>query len=91
MKPPMYIRHVTDEERAALAAGLRSRDAFTVRRCQILLASAASQKPSSIAKTLPCAPQTVRNVIHAFDARGLACVQHGSNVPIRVEPVLTAE
>jgi hypothetical protein len=91
MKPPMYIRHVTDEERAALEAGLRSRDAFPMRRCQIWLASAARQKPSSIAKTLHCAPQTVRNVMHAFDARGLACVQHGSNVPIRVEPVLNAE
>jgi hypothetical protein len=30
-------------------------------------------------------------VLHAFDARGLACVQRGSNVPITVEPVLNAE
>jgi hypothetical protein len=90
MKPPLYIRHVTDEERATLEAGLRSHEAFTVRRCQILLTSAARQKPSSIAKTWRCAPQTVRNVLHAFDAHGLACVQHWSNVPIRVEPVLNA-
>ena len=91
MKPPLYSRHITDEERAALEAGLRSRDAFTVRRCQILLASTAGQKASQIALTLHCAPQTVRNVIHAFDAHGLACVQRGSNVPISVEPVLNAE
>jgi len=91
MKPPLYIRHVTAEERAALEAGLRRADAFTVRRCQILLASAERLKPSNIAKTLRCAPQTVRNVLHAFDARGLACVQRGSNVPITVEPVLNAE
>jgi transposase len=91
MKPPLYIRHVTDEERAALAAGLRSHDAFTVRRCQMLLASAERQKPAGIAKTLHCAPQTVRNVLHAFNARGLACVQRGSNVPLRVEPVLNAD
>ena len=71
MKPPLYIRHVTDDERAALEAGLRSHEAFTVRRCQILLASAERQTPSEIAKTLRCAPQTVRNVLHAFDARGL--------------------
>jgi hypothetical protein len=90
MKPPLHIRHVTDEERAALEAGLRSSDAFTVRRCQILLASAERQKPSAIAKTLRCAPQTVRNVLHACNARGLACVQRGSNVPLRVEPVLNA-
>ena len=91
MKPPLYLRRVTDKERAALEAGLRSHEAFTVRRCQILLASAERQKPASIAKTLRCAPQTVRNVLHAFDARGLACVQRGSNVPLKVEPVLNAE
>lgn len=91
MKPPLYIRPLTDEERAALEAGLRSCEAFTLRRCQILLASAQRQKPSVIAKTLHCAPQTVRNVIHAFDEHGLACVQHGSNVPVSVEPVLNAE
>ena len=91
MKPPLYIRHVTDEERAALEAGLRSSAAFTVRRCQILLASAERQTPARIAKSLRCAPQTVRNVLHAFDARGLACVQRGSNVPIKVQPVLNAE
>jgi transposase len=91
MKPPLSLRHLTDEERAALAAGLRSHDAFTVRRCQIVLASAEGEKPSGIAKSLHCAPQTVRNVLHAFDARGLACVQRGSNVPLSVEPVLNAE
>jgi DNA-binding CsgD family transcriptional regulator len=91
MKPPLYIRHVTDEERAALEAGLRRHEAFTVRRCQIVLASAEGRKPAQIATTLHCAPQTVRNVIHAFNARGLACVQHGSTVPLRIEPVLKAE
>jgi len=91
MKPPRYIRHVTDEERAALTAGLRSHEAFTVRRCQIWLASAERQKPSGIAKTLRCAPPTVRHVLHAFNARGLACVPRGSNVPLRVEPVLNAD
>jgi hypothetical protein len=91
MKSPLSIRHVTDEERAALETGLRSHDAFTMRRSQIVLASAEGQNPSPIATTLHCAPQTVRNVMHAFDARGLACVQHGSNVPLRVEPVLNAE
>jgi transposase len=91
MKPPLSIRHVTDEERAALTAGLRSHDAFTMRRCQMLLANAERQHPSGIAKTLRCAPQTVRNVLHAFNARGLACVQRGSNVPLRVEPVLNAD
>jgi hypothetical protein len=90
MKPPLSIHPVTDEERAALDAGLRSHDAFTVRRCHILLASAERQRPSALAKTLRCAPQPVRHVLHALEARGLACVPHGSNVPLTVEPVLHA-
>jgi Winged helix-turn helix len=91
MKPPLSLHPVTDDERAALKAGLRSSDAFTVRRCQLVLASAERQQPSEIARTLRCAPPTVRHVLHAFDARGLACVQRGSTVPITVEPVLKAE
>jgi hypothetical protein len=56
-----------------------------------VFASAAGQKPTAIATALPCAPQTVRHAIHAFDERGLACLQRGSNVPISGEPVLNAE
>ena len=56
MKPPLSIRHVTDEERAALETGLRSHEAFTVRRCQIVLASAEGQKPSQIATSLALCP-----------------------------------
>jgi hypothetical protein len=91
MKPPLYIRHVTDEERAALSAGLRRHNAFTGRRCQRWLASAERQQPSGIAQTLRCAPHTGRHVLHACNARGLACVPRGSNVPLRVEPGLNAE
>jgi hypothetical protein len=45
VKPPLYNRPVTDHERAALEAGVRSSDAFTVRRCQIWLASTEGQNP----------------------------------------------
>ena len=33
MNPPLFVRPMTDPERAALRAGLRSPDAFTLRRC----------------------------------------------------------
>ncbi|MCG3211960.1 MAG: hypothetical protein FOGNACKC_05606 [Anaerolineae bacterium] len=56
-----------------------------------MLASNEGQKPSVIAKNLRCASQTVRNVIHDFEQRGLACLEPGSNAPLSVEPVLTAE
>lgn len=91
MKVPIFVRPLSSSEHEALEAGLRSKNAFSLRRCQILLASAAGQKPSVIAKQLSCASQTVRNVIHDFEARGLACLEAGSNVPLSVEPVLTAE
>ena len=71
MKPPMYVRAFTPAERQQLTAGLRSSDAFTRRRCQILLASARGQRPATIARNLGCATQSVRNAIHAFDTHGL--------------------
>jgi hypothetical protein len=36
MTPPLAIRHVTDEARAALEAGRRRHDACRVRRCQMV-------------------------------------------------------
>src|SRR5262249_48376939 len=44
MKPPSFVRTLTAAEQQPLQAGLRSADAFTVRRCQILLQSAKGQK-----------------------------------------------
>ena len=40
MQAPRFVRPPTEEEKQALAAGLRSADAFTLRRSQIILASA---------------------------------------------------
>lgn len=91
MKSPLYVHELRRPEREALEAGLRSQNAFILRRCQILLASSEGQTASVIAKNLSCASQTVRNVIHDFEQRGLACLEHGSNRPVSVEPVLTAE
>ena len=79
MKPPLYVRPLADDERDALKAGLRSPDAFTHRRSQILLASARGDTPPTIARHLGCASQTVRNTIRAFNQRGLAALQEGSH------------
>lgn len=91
MKPPLFVRELTSDERHQLEAGLRSQSAFTLRRAQILLASAEKQTASQIAHRLHCGRQTVREVIHAFHQRGLLCLQEGSHVPKSVEPVLTAD
>ena len=60
MKAPIYVRALSPEERAGLEAGLRSSDAFTLRRSQIQLASSRKQRPKVIAQNLGCATQTVR-------------------------------
>jgi transposase len=90
MKPPISLRPVTPEERQHLEAGLRSPDAFTLRRCQILLASARGQRPAQVARQLSCATQSVRNAIHAFHTRGLASLSAQSRRPKRTRAVLDA-
>ncbi len=85
MKRPIYVRPLSDAERETLEAGLRSPDAFTLRRCQILLASTDGQNAYQIARNLGCNPQTVRNVIHKFNEEGLSeALRRGSNRPHRV-------
>ena len=81
MKPPLFVRPLTAPERAAVQAGLRSADAFTLRRCQILTASAKGQRPSQIAAALGCATQTVRDAIRAFRADGAACLRPKPKAP----------
>ncbi len=81
MKPPLVLRTFTEDERATLEGGLRSADAFVLRRCQILLASARRERPLVIAQALGCDDQTVRNAIHAFNERGLAALTKRSSRP----------
>ena len=92
MKPPIFVRPLTDAERKTLQAGLRSPDAFTLRRCQTLLASADGQNAYQIARNLGCNPQTVRNAIHRFNEEGLSeTLQRGSNRPHRVHRAFDEE
>mgnify|MGYP003460182766 CR=1 FL=1 len=90
MKPPIFVRPLTAEERHHLEGGLRSKHAFTLRRCQILLTSAQRHTPAQIAKAVGCSVQTVRNTLHAFAQRGLACLTEQSSVPHTAQPVLDA-
>jgi transposase len=82
MKRPIFVRPLSDAEREALEAGLRSSDAFVLRRCQILLASDRGENAYQIATSLGCNPQTARNAIHTFNERGLPeALQRGSKRP----------
>lgn len=74
-----------------MEAGLRSKDAFVMRRSQILLASSRGQSPPKIAQSLGCGSQTVRNAIHAFNERGLDALTPGSSRPKRVHAAFDEE
>src|SRR4029079_11228140 len=91
MKHPVYVRPVTDAERAQLVAGLRSSDAFVHRRAQILLASSRGEQAPQIARHLGCDAQTVRNAIAEFNARGLAALRKGSSRPHRYRVAFDAD
>lgn len=80
MPKPIFVRPFTLDERRAIENGLRSSDAFTLRRCQILLVSARGETSLTIARQINCGDQTVRNAIHAFNTRGLSSLQRGTPV-----------
>jgi transposase len=79
MRPPIFVRTLTEMERQALEQGLRSKDAFVLRRCQILLASARGERAPRIAAYLGIDDQTVLDALHAFNATGLQALQKKSS------------
>ena len=91
MKPPIFVRKLSTHERKALEDGLRSSNAFVLRRCQILLASARGQIAPRIAENLGCAQQTVRNAIHEFNEKGLKSLTPGSSRPKEVHAAFDQE
>jgi transposase len=92
MKGPIFVRPLSDAERETLEAGLRSPDAFTLRRCQILLASNRGENAYQIAHQLGCNPQTARNAILTFNDKGLPeSLQPGSKHPHTVHRAFAAE
>jgi transposase len=74
MKAPIYVRPLTDAERNAVEQGLRSSNAYTLRRSQVIAASARGEHIPQIARSLSCNEQTVRNAIHAFNQDGTAAL-----------------
>src|SRR5260221_4082002 len=65
MKAPIYVRALSPVEQAGIEAGLRSSNAFTLRRSQILLVSSREQRPKEIAHNLGCAckPYAMRSML----------------------------
>jgi transposase len=91
MRRPIFVHPLTDAEHHTLERGLRSSDAFVLRRCQILVASARGERAPQIAQHLGCDDQTVLTAVHAFNAVGLAALEQGSSRPHRTRLVFSAE
>src|ERR1700730_15654078 len=88
MRQPIFVRPLTEGKRKPLEIGLRSSDAFVLRRSQILLASARGERVPTIAKALSCDQQTVRNAIHAFNREGAEALHAGSCRPHRLRTAI---
>src|SRR3954454_9489965 len=91
MKPPIFIRKLSKDERERLEAGLRSKDAFTLRRSQMLLASSRGDEAPQIASNLGCGQQPGRDPIHAFTARSLDALLAKSLRPRRTRDAFVDE
>ncbi len=70
----LKVRGLSPEDIVALNRGLRSSDAFMVRRSQILLSSREGETPQQIGSELRCSDQCVREAIHAFHNEGFSCL-----------------
>jgi transposase len=91
MKSPIFVRTLTDDETRVLEQGLRSSDASMLRRCQIVLASARGQTAPQIGASLGCSAEWARQVVHAFDAEGLASLAPRSRRPHTIQVAFDAD
>src|SRR5258708_2746375 len=60
MRPPIFVRPLTEKERVQFEAGLRSAEAFMLRRSQIVLGSSRGERAPATAKALGCYGLLVR-------------------------------
>jgi transposase len=79
----LKVRELSQQETIRFDKGLRSPDAFTVRRSQIILSSSEGKTAQQIGSELRCSDQCVREAIHAFHTEGLSCLAAKSHAPHR--------
>jgi len=81
MRRALALRPLTGGEIRQLKVGRCSAKGMTVRRSQILLASAAGHSPTQIASVVGCNPSTVTHVISDFHDRGIVSVHEERRQP----------
>lgn len=91
MNTPRFVRDLTLDERATLEGGLHAREAFVLRRCQIVLASAAGERVPVIAQRVGRTARAVHAVLDAFETRGpAACLRRRSSRPHTIRAAIPA-
>lgn len=82
MRAKRFVRMCTAEEKAAIAAGLKSKDVFVLRRSQMLHLSSEGFSTAEIAVKVGYHQESVRQIIQKFDQVGLAVLKQGSRKPL---------
>ena len=88
MEQPIFVRRISPKQRKKLETGLRSPEAYVMRRSQIILASARGARASEIARQFGCSEGTARNTINSFNRHGLECLQKKSSRPKKLRTLL---
>lgn len=72
----IQVRQLSEEERAYLEGCVRGKDAFAMRRSQMILLSVDEELSSeAIGERVGRSGQLVRNVLHAFNEDGLSSIR----------------
>lgn len=88
MKASLFVRPLTFEEEYRLKQRLRSKEAFSLRRAQVILGSARGVSVPTLSQQTGYTKQMVRYVIHTFNEQGTACLVRQSNRPKTAAPLL---
>ncbi len=91
MEPPIFVRRITPKQRKQLEIGLRSPEAYVMRRCQIILASARGTRAAEIARQFGCSEGTARNTINSFNQHALGCLKKQSSRPKKLRTIFDEE
>ncbi len=73
----IYVRQLSEEEKAKLEVAIKSTDAFTKDRANILLLSSQRLFANQIAKKINCEARKVRRAIKDFNKKGISALQRG--------------
>lgn len=70
-----HVRELTETEYQQVRAGLKDKEAFRMRRCQMVLMSAEEGlSPNALGQRLGCSGEAVRQVLRRFEAEGVGCL-----------------